>query len=99
MANELVVTPEVEVDIAEAYQWYETRRRGLGEEFLSSIEACVKSTCREPGIYPIVHGCCRRALIRRFPYVVFFEHEEGTITIYAVFHTSRDPAKWRQRLR
>jgi len=37
-------------------------------------------------------------LIRRFPYAVFYELSEATVTIYAVFHTSRDPSKWRQRL-
>jgi plasmid stabilization system protein ParE len=28
----------------------------------------------------------------------FSEQSEATVTIYAVFHTSRDPAKWRRRL-
>lgn len=31
-------------------------------------------------------------------YAVFYEASEATVTIYAVFHTSRDPDKWRQRL-
>ena len=49
-------------------------------------------------MYPVVHEGYRRALIRRFPYAVFYEQSEATVTIYAVFHTSRDPDKWRQRL-
>jgi hypothetical protein len=28
----------------------------------------------------------------------FYEPSEATVSIYAVFHTSRDPDKWRQRL-
>jgi hypothetical protein len=35
MAAKLVIAPEAEQDIAEAYSWYEGRRAGLGEEFLS----------------------------------------------------------------
>jgi hypothetical protein len=31
MAAELVFGPEAELDIAEAYAWYEARRVGLGE--------------------------------------------------------------------
>ena len=98
MPFELVLAAEAELDIAEAYGWYEGRRPGLGEEFLSSVDACLESIRRRHEMYPVVHEGDRRALIRRFPYAVFYEPSEATVTIYAVFHTSRDPDKWRQRL-
>jgi plasmid stabilization system protein ParE len=98
MPVELVIAPEAELDIAEAYGWYESRRMGLGEDFLSSVDASLESIRRRPEMYPVVHESYRRSLIRRFPYAVFYEPAEATITIYAVFHTSRDPDKWRQRL-
>jgi plasmid stabilization system protein ParE len=98
MPVELVIAPEAGFDIAEAYVWYEGRRAGLGEEFLSSVDACLESIRRRPEMYPVVHESYRRSLIRRFPYAVFYEPSEATVTIYAVFHTSRDPDKWRQRL-
>ena len=53
---------------------------------------------RHPETHPIVHDTYRRALIRRFPYGVFYGCEEETVIVYAVFHTSRNPEKWRQRL-
>lgn len=98
MPVELVIAPEAELDIAEACVWYEGRRAGLGDEFLSSVDACIESIRRRPEMYPIVHEVYRRALIRRFPYAVFYEQCEPMVTIYAVLHTSRDPDKWRQRL-
>src|ERR1017187_1836316 len=55
MPVELVIAPEAELDIAEAYIWYEGRRAGLGEEFLSSVDACMESIRRQPGMYPVVH--------------------------------------------
>src|SRR5689334_14070706 len=98
MSCRLVFAPEAELDISDAYVWYENRRVGLGEEYLSSVDACIERIRREPTIYSIVHEAYRRALIRRFPYAIFFENEETRITVYAVFHTSRDPQKWRQPL-
>jgi plasmid stabilization system protein ParE len=95
---ELVVAAEAEQDLAEAYAWYESHRPGLGEEFLSCVDACVESICRTPQIHPPVFEAYRRGLLRRFPYAVFYEHVPGRVTIYGVFHTSRDPEKWRQRL-
>ena len=98
MAAKLVVAPEAELDITEAYVWYESRRAGLGEEFLSSVDACMERIRRQPAIFPRVHQEYHRALIRRFPYAIFFEPAETGVTVYAVFHTSRDPEKWRLRL-
>jgi plasmid stabilization system protein ParE len=98
MAAELIIAPEAEHDIAEAYTWYEGRRSGLGEEFMTCVDACIEAIRRTPEMHPRVHQEYRRGLVRRFPYAVFYEYAAGTVTVYCVFHTSRDPAKWRERL-
>lgn len=98
MGVELNFAAEVEWDVLEAYAWYESRRPGLGEEFLTCVDACIQAICRHPEMYMKVYEDYRRAMIRRFPYAVFYEYSESVVTIYCVFHTSRDPEKWRQRL-
>ncbi len=98
MAAELIMAPEAEQDIAEAYGWYEGRRAGLGEEFLGCVDACIQAICRTPEMHATIHENYRRGLVRRFPYAVFYEYAAGTVTVYCVFHTSQDPDKWRQRL-
>jgi plasmid stabilization system protein ParE len=98
MAAELIVAPEAELDLAEAYGWYEGRRFGLGEEFMSHVDACIQSILRNPEMHRVVHESYRRRLVRRFPYAVFYEYANNFVTVYCVFHTSRDPEKWRQRL-
>jgi len=98
MAAKLVIAPEVVEDLAEASAWYESRRTGLGEELLSCVDACVAAICRMPEMNATVHQHYRRGLVRRFPYGVFYEYANDTVTVYAVLHTARDPNKWRQRL-
>jgi plasmid stabilization system protein ParE len=98
MAVELILAPEAELDISDAYGWYENRRPGLGEEFLSCVDACIQRICRGPDSFAKVHEDYRRAIVRRFPYVIFYEHDSGKVVIYCVFHSARDPAKWRERL-
>jgi plasmid stabilization system protein ParE len=39
----------------------------------------------------------RRALLRRFPYAVYFAVERDVVVILAVLHVSRDPAEWQRR--
>jgi plasmid stabilization system protein ParE len=98
MAAKLIIAPEAGQDIDEAYGWYEQQRAGLGEEFLGCVDACLEGLCRMPQIHAKVHEEYRRALVRRFPYAVFYEYLADTVTVYCVFHTARDPKKWRQRL-
>src|SRR4030067_2919414 len=98
MAAKLLIAPDAERDISEAFGWYESRWSGLGEEFLTCVEACIERICRDPEIHANVHEDYRCGLVRRFPYGVFYEYSHGTVTIYGVFHTSREPQKWRQRL-
>ena len=53
MAASLFLAPEAELDIAEAYDWYEGRRMGLGEDFLSSLDACTERIRRRPLLCPL----------------------------------------------
>ena len=46
MAVDLIIAPEVEQDLAEVYTWYEARRTGLGEEFLSCVDAGIRRFVR-----------------------------------------------------
>lgn len=98
MIAELIVASEAEGDLNEYYGWHETHRVGLGEEFLSKVDACVSFIRRMPEMHEVVVGSFRRALVRRFPFAIFYEYDGKTVTIYGVFHTSLDPKKWQQRL-
>jgi len=69
----LIILPEAEQDAAQAYVWYEDQELGLGEEFLRCVDACIQSIRRSPGMYEVVHESYRRSVVRRFPYVVFYE--------------------------
>ena len=98
MIERVTFTPEADDDVAVAYGWYEGQDPGLGEDFLRCLEACTLTIQRHPQLYPVAVDEFRRALIRRFPYEMFYEATADTLFIYAVFHCSQDPAKWRGRL-
>ena len=86
MPRKLVLAPEAEDDVSEAFGWYEHQRSGLGEEFLRCVEACILSIQRSPTMYPSVQGSYRRAIVRRFPYAIFYAHDDDTVFVYCVFH-------------
>jgi plasmid stabilization system protein ParE len=45
----------------------------------------------------LVDPTMRRALVRRFPYSIFYEIEPQQIIVYGVFHGARDPDAWKRR--
>lgn len=91
MNYELLLRPEAEADIGEAYRWYEAQTDGLGEEFLRAVDACFATVQRTPMAYTPVHKNVRRALLRKFPYGIFYLFEADCIIVLACFHARRNP--------
>jgi hypothetical protein len=48
MKKALIIRPDTERDLAEAYGWYEARVPGLDSDFLLSIDAALSSIQRTP---------------------------------------------------
>lgn len=48
-------------------------------------------------MFPVVFKAVRRALLRRFPYALFFVIEDEVIFVIACFHGNRDPLQWQNR--
>jgi len=84
-------------DVADAVQWYEQRAKGLGAEFLQALDTCLAGIQRSPASYTLVHPRIRRALLRRFPYGVFYVVDERRISVIACLHVRRQPAVWKGR--
>lgn len=98
MSRELVVRPEAQADLAQAFDWYESRTAGLGLDFIRAVDGLFNSILRNPLMYPVVHKTVRRGLTRRFPYEAFFLVESDTVVILALFHAKRNPQSWQQRI-
>ena len=97
MKYDLIVRPEAEAELTEAFNWYEQQFAGLGNRFLLSVDAVLNSIQRNPLQYPVLYKNVRRALTRRFPYQVFFVVSDLQIIIIAVFHGMRNPSVWQSR--
>ena len=97
MTPRLVFRPEVEAELLDARAWYEGERIGLGAVFAAAVEATVAAILPNPLAYPRVKGDTRRALVRRFPYAVYFRSIGDEIVVLAVMHGRRLPRRWQSR--
>jgi plasmid stabilization system protein ParE len=95
--TKLLVRPAAAADIEEAYRWYERQRVGLGEEFLTTVDATLRDLAAHPATYAVIHRETRRALLHRFPYAIFYRLYDETVIVIACMHGRRDPKRWKGR--
>ena len=96
--------PQAENELRSVARWYETRRAGLGFEFLATVEAGMARIESNPQSFPRLEtwrddGDVRRLVLPRFPYVIVFELADEIINVWSVGHSRRKPGYWKSRRR
>ncbi len=93
----IIVRRLAERDLEEAEDWYNEQQLGLGSEFHETINDLFARLAENPRIYPRVYGEVHRAVLRRFPYLVYFLIEGSDVIVLAVLDSRRDPRIHRER--
>ena len=86
-----------EKEFEDSIAFYERQREGLGQEFRVVVEDHFQQVAAHPEWFTKVRGEVRRAVVRRFPFVIHFLVEKNRIVILSVFHTSRSPEQLKHR--
>ena len=97
MSLPIVIRPAAASEIETAYRWYEQERQSLGSEFLETVDKMVRLIADTPELFPVIRKDVRRAVLRRFPYSIFYRIVSGEIVVIACFHGKRNPKVWRSR--
>ena len=86
----VLIRPRAEEDLREARQWYEERRKGLGDELVAAVRRAIRSLEEEPERRPFYYREFRRLLTRRFPYKVFYLVERDRVVVFRILHVKQD---------
>jgi len=97
MKRGFVLRRVAEREFDDSIAWYENEREGLGQKFRAAIEEYFQRIADNPEWFPKVRDEVRRAVVRRFPFVIHFLVEKERIVILTVFHTSREPEQLKYR--
>jgi len=92
------VLPPARAELEEAFDFYEDRRLGLGDELTADYESAVAKILRNPTIGRRLTGDVRRWPFHEFPYALIYQIRQDSILIVAVAHFRRKPGYWRNRL-
>lgn len=85
-------------DISEAFDWYRERSPESAVAFLREVDATLTRIRHSSAIYHELRRGVRRALLRGFPYAIYFETLPEVIVVHGVFHSRRDPTSWAVRI-
>ncbi len=97
MSLPVVLTPLAQAEYDQAFDFYEGRRAGLGIQFANRVKDVLDRIGANPKIHALVYGPVRRAVVKQFPFCIYYRELPDRVEVLSVFHTSRDPADWQTR--
>ena len=97
MTRHFILRTRAENDIRSAFEWYEAQRAGLGIEFLAALRERLETVRAHPESSPVRYRGIRRAVVSRFPYLIFYVIRSDRVAVLAVLHHARNPAVWPRR--
>jgi len=91
-----VILPAAALDVKEAADWYNEKKKGLGKRFTKEVRSKVKFICTNPETISIRYYNTRCILLEIFPFMIHFsiDEDQKILIISAVFHTSRNSGNW-----
>lgn len=72
MTRTVVFRPQAEEEARAARHWYEEQKPGLGGQFADAIDETLRRIAANASAFPRVHGEIRRAVMREFPFAIYF---------------------------
>lgn len=85
-------------DIQETFEWYEMQLKGLGLRYKTQTKRQINSLKKDPYLFSIKYNEIRCRKIEKFPFLIHYLVNENTktVTVFAIFHTSRNPEIWKR---
>lgn len=99
MNYRIVPSPDAEADARSASWWYKQIDPNLASRFAVESRATVARISQFPYQFPLVNGTVRRALLKRFPYAIYYSLKSDEAKIMTVLHQRRSDVIWKQRSR
>ena len=86
-------------DLREAIKWYNTQKKGLGNEFLTIVRQNISRLRLNPNLSQIRYFEVHTAVLETFPYMIhyYIDSNKNAIIVIGILHTSRNPDIWKNK--
>lgn len=93
MNFKLIIKEEAQLEIIEAFVYYEKKQNGLGDLFLEHLDSYFKWIENSPFHFSEKRKPFREAVVKRFPYLIIYEVLENEVIVYSVFNSWQNPSR------
>jgi toxin ParE1/3/4 len=100
MTLPIVVRPEARIDLVSAAEWYDEREPDsmLPVELFEEFDEMVALIAERPEIFPLFRGEVRRAIMKQFPYGIYYAIEpEQIVVLYFIAMAKEEEPSPRSR--
>jgi len=100
MSRQIIFDAEARLEFENAVVWYNQQQAGLCDRFEVEVHAAFQRILENPGRFRLVSKTIRTVRVEIFKrYSVYFRVEPDFIGIVSIFHSRRNPAELRRRLK
>ena len=83
-----------EIELNDAYRYYEEIHKGLGKRFILEVETTINRVKQNPIAWQKASKYTHRCLLNRFPYSIIYQIRHELILIVAVSCYHQKPNYW-----
>ena len=94
----VVISDEAEIDLDNSFEYYFKDNPNVADVFYRIIDSSFLKIQQSPYLFPIVYENIRKYVVEKFPFVIYHQVDNKLIKVIAIFHTSRNPLIWNDRL-
>ncbi len=98
MTWKLAISAEAQQEFDDAFDYYEEKKIGLGDEFAECVREQLDALRNFPKAHAIVFKDARRTVVKRFPYCIYYVVREDQVNVIAIIHGKRYQRRWRKRV-
>jgi plasmid stabilization system protein ParE len=88
------ISDEAEIDFDKSYEYYYEASQKVADAFYRQVKLSLEDIKHTPNFFPLAHKNLRKCVVKKFPFVIYYQIVESEIRVIAIFHTSRNPEIW-----
>ncbi|MBN8576224.1 MAG: type II toxin-antitoxin system RelE/ParE family toxin [Cytophagales bacterium] len=87
---EVFIGRAAQIDIQEAFDYYEVQAQGVGQKFLDALDSGFEILRINPN-FQIQYDDVHCLPLKRFPFMIHYRIEGNYVLVYAVINTNLNP--------
>lgn len=93
MAYNIVIEPNVNLELTDQIDWYNSRSKGLGFRFYKNVQTQIITISKNPYLFANKYKSTRVSYLKIFPFAIYYLifEESKKVLILAILHTSKKP--------